>query len=283
MSLWDYAFMQRALVAAAVAGPLCALLGVFITLRGMSFFSDAVAHAALTGVALGLLAEQGLAAAGLVMPPWAHAAVLVVFCVGIAWLMTWLFERTALRADTVIAFCFTGSVAFGAIVIGRLRQARDLEAVLFGDVNALAWEDVWALGGVAVLAFVLVLGNLRALTLTTLQPDLARADGIRAGRWNLALVTLVAVTVALLIKMIGALLLSALIVVPAAAGKLLAPGFRAMLWIAMGLGLAASVGGVLVAWQVDEPTGPVIVLVQLLPLAGAIVWRALRGRGAARG
>ena len=278
MSLWDFEFMQRALVAAAVAGPVCALLGVFVTLRGMAFFSDAVAHAALTGVALSLLLEQALAQWGARLPGGAEPVLLLVFCLGIAGLMAWLFERTSLRADTVVAFCFTGSVAFGVLVMKKLEGYRNLDATLFGDINAIAWSDVVWLGALAALAVAFVGFNLRGLTLSTLQPDLARSDGLPARRLNYLLVMLVAAMVAFLIKMFGALLLSALIVIPAAAGKLFAMSFRGMLVLSVVLGLVCATGGVLAAWEFDTATGPTIVLVNLAPLAAAIGWDLVRRR-----
>src|SRR3989442_11354184 len=98
--------MQRAFLIALIAGPVAGLLGAFITLRRMAFFSDAISHAAMTGVTLGF----ALRLAGDANSP-AMQATLVVFCVAIALMMAWLFERTTLHTDTVIAFSYTGSVA----------------------------------------------------------------------------------------------------------------------------------------------------------------------------
>src|SRR5437868_6602135 len=111
--------MQRAFVIALIAGPVAGLLGTFITLRRMSFFSDAISHGAMTGVALGF----ALNLARDVNSP-AMQCTLVVFCSLVALLMAWLFQKTTLHADTVIAFSYTGSVALGVIVISRLRGYR---------------------------------------------------------------------------------------------------------------------------------------------------------------
>jgi zinc transport system permease protein len=103
--IWSYDFLRYAIISSCILGPTCALLGVFVTLRGMAFFSDALAHSAVTGVALGFLVNEKL---GLDLDPM---LVVLVFSVLLATLMAWLFQRTNLSPDTVIAFSFTGSVA----------------------------------------------------------------------------------------------------------------------------------------------------------------------------
>ena len=274
--LWHYDFMRRALMAAFLMGPVCGLLGVFITLRGMAFFSDAIAHSALTGVALGLFLEQ-------ILQPWFNLAdvvwlqslLLLVYCVGIALIMAFLFERSHLRADTIIAFCFTGSVALGVLIISKLQRYQFLEGALFGDINANSWESIGLLALLALVGFLFILSNLRVLTLTTLQEELARSDGIATRRLNYILVIVVAATVALSIKLLGTLLVSALIVIPAATAKVIAPNFRVMLLAAMGVGLAASVGGVMVSYQFDTITGPTIVLCHLAFLICALFLKKL--------
>ena len=117
---------------------------------------------------------------------------------------------------------------------------------------------------------------MRVLTLTTLQEDLARSDGIPTRRLNYALVIVVAATVALSIKLLGALLVSALIVIPAAAAKVIAPNFRVMLVAAIGFGLIASVGGVMVSYEFDTITGPTIVLCHLTFLIGALCLKKIK-------
>ncbi|VVM04753.1 partial Manganese transport system membrane protein MntB, partial [Methylacidimicrobium cyclopophantes] len=140
--------MRRALFAAALAGPVCGLLGVFLTARGMAFFSDALAHTAITGVALGLLGESAVELwLGVSLPPGLPSGLLVLWCLGAAWVMSLLFESARWRPDTVMAFCFTGSVAFGVLVMGKLGRYGFLEETLFGDINANSWGDVAVLGG----------------------------------------------------------------------------------------------------------------------------------------
>jgi len=263
---WNYEFLRNTLLSALILGPACALLGVFVTLRGMAFFSDALAHSALTGVALGFLLEEWL--------DWPVPTMLVVlvFCFALATVMAYFFERTRLKPDTIIAFSFTGSVALGVVVISALGKYRLIDGLLFGSIYAntradLILQAVFCLG---LIAFLLL--NARTYALTILQPELARAQGIRLERMNYFFALAVAATVAVGMKMVGALLLSALIVIPPAAAKLISGNFRAMLCLAPVLGLTAAVAGVVGSNTLGSPTGPTIVLANVAILLACILF-----------
>ncbi|MGD9897247.1 MAG: metal ABC transporter permease [Candidatus Methylacidiphilaceae bacterium] len=264
MDFLSYDFLRRALSAAALAGPVCGLLGVFLTARGMAFFSDALAHTAITGVALGLLGEGAVELwFGLALPRGFPSGLLLLWCLGAAWVMASLFESARWRPDTVMAFCFTGSVAFGVLVLGKLGRYGFLEETLFGDINANSWGDVAVLGAVTGTAVIVVLRRLRDFLLIVLDEDLARADGIPVHRLNRILVLLVAAVVAIALKLLGALLVSALLVVPAATARLVAPNLRLLLILAVAGGFLSSLGGVILSFYLDLATGPTIVLTQL--------------------
>lgn len=252
--IWSYEFIRYALISAAILGPTCALLGVFVTLRGMAFFSDSLAHSAVTGVALGFLLEEKT---GLSIDPM---VIVLVFSIGLASLMAWLFHRTTLRPDTVIAFSFTGSVAFGVIIIAWLQKYRLLDGILFGSIYANGPGDIIRQGCLALLVCGFLFLQMRPLTLATLNPELAQSRGIRTGWLNYAFAILIAATVVVSLRMLGALLLSALIVIPPAAAKLISNSFAVLLFVSVAIGLAAPFGGVIVSCQLDLPTGPAIVL-----------------------
>lgn len=270
--LWQYEFMRYALISATILGPTCALLGVFVTLRGMAFFSDALAHSAITGVALGFLIEESF---GLAMNPlW----VVLVFSLGLAALMARLGRSGVLAPDTVIAFSFTGSVALGVVLIAMLGKYRMLDSILFGSVYA---NDIGDIGRQLVLAFVVgsfVIVNMRSLALTTLNPEAAQVQRLPTFFLHYGFALLIAATVVVSLKMLGALLLSALIVIPAAAGKVAATSFRSLLVIALSIGLLASWAGVISSFHLDTPTGPTIVLSHIAFLLMAYAWRTLRPR-----
>src|SRR5947208_12441426 len=160
MDFLDLSQLQRAFVIALSAGPVAGLLGTFITLRRMSFFSDAISHGAMTGVTLGF----ALKLARDVNSP-AMQLTLIIFCTLIALLMAWLFERTTLHTDTVIAFSYTGSVALGVVVFTRMHSRVLLEGALFGDILASSRMDVCVIAALGVLRLGFLLFNMRALTL----------------------------------------------------------------------------------------------------------------------
>ncbi|MDX6767204.1 MAG: metal ABC transporter permease [Candidatus Methylacidiphilales bacterium] len=266
----QYEFLRNTLLAAMLLGPTCALLGVFVTLRGMAFFSDALAHSALTGVALGYLVQEIF---HFQVP---LLLVVLLFSFGLATVMAYFFEKTRLRADTIIAFSFTGSVALGVVVISALGKYRLIDGLLFGSIHAnsrtdLVLQAVFCTGLVAFL-----LANVKPYALTILQPELARAQGVNMQRLNYFFAMAIAATVAMGMKMVGALLLSALIVVPPAAAKLVSGNFRGMLVIAPAFGLIAAVAGVTGSNSLGLPTGPTIVLTNVAVLLVCLVLSSLK-------
>lgn len=267
---WNYEFLRNTLLAAMLLGPTCALLGVFVTLRGMAFFSDALAHSALTGVALGYLFQEVF---HLEVP---LLLVVLVFSFGLATVMAYFFEKTRLRADTIIAFSFTGSVALGVVVISALGKYRLIDGLLFGSIHANSRSDLVIQAVFCAGLVVFLLANVKPYALTILQPDLARAQGIKMQRLNYFFALAIAATVAIGMKMVGALLLSALIVIPPAAAKLVSGNFRGMLWIAPLIGLAAAVAGVVGSNQISSPTGPTIVLTNVGILLACIAISQLK-------
>jgi ABC-type Mn2+/Zn2+ transport system permease subunit len=265
--------LQRALWIALIAGPVLGLLGTIITLRGMAFFSDAISHSAMTGVGLGLM----LRLANDVYGP-SMQAVLVAFCCVIALIMAWLLERTSLRADTVIAFSYSGATALGVILISRLKGYQSLEGVLFGEILFASDWDVWLVIGLGLIVSIFLALNLRGLLLCTIEENLARLAGINVRRLNYSFVVLIALVVALLLQQLGALLIGGLIVIPAAASRMVARSFRQMLCLSAVFALLAGMVGILASAQYDLPTGPSIVLANTLFLflamiAGRFVFR----------
>ena len=270
MDFWNYEFLRHALYSALILGPMCGFLGVFITLRGMAFFSDALAHAALTGIALGLALQA-------VFGPGVHLMLVVLFfSLVLAAAMNHFFERTNLRPDTIIAFSFTGSVALGVLVISKLGKYRLLDGILFGDIYANTTGDLIAQGALALFIFGFFGWNLKPYLLSIVQPDLARVQGLKMERLHLLFALLIAATVTVCIKMLGALLLSGLIVIPAAAAKLLARNFRQMLALSVGIGLLTAGGGVVLSYKLDLASGPTIVMLNVAVLLGCYALGRLR-------
>lgn len=263
--------MQRAFLIALIAGPMGGLLGTFITLRRMAFFSDAISHGAMTGITLGF----ALSLAKDVNSPMMQVT-LVVFCTLIALLMAGLFERTNLQTDTVIAFSYTGSVALGVVVLSRLHSgARVLENALFGDILAASPSDVWMIGALAAAVIVFLLLNMRALTLSVIHENLAKMEGFNTRRLNYLFIILIAIVVALLIRQLGALLISGLLVVPPAAARVIARNFKQMLLLSILFGLIGAATGVFSSYHLDTPTGPTIILTDVVILSLCMILSGL--------
>ncbi|MFM2042484.1 MAG: high-affinity zinc uptake system rane protein ZnuB [Pseudomonadota bacterium] len=241
-------FLIRALLAgiglALVAGP----LGCIVVWRRMAYFGDTLAHSALLGVALGFLLGIGL-----------NTGVMLV-CVGIATALTLLQEQRRIATDTLLGIVSHSTLSLGLLALAVMESLRvDLLAYLFGDILAvgpvdLAW--IWG-GGVVVLAVLAMIW--RRLIALTVDEDLARVEGVPV-RWiRLAFMLLIATVIALAMKIVGILLVTSLLIVPAATARRFAPTPEAMAVIAAGLGALAVLSGLALSLTADLPTGPAIV------------------------
>jgi ABC-type Mn2+/Zn2+ transport system permease subunit len=254
-------WMQRALLAALFLAPLCALLGVFVTARRMAFFSDTIAHAALTGVALGY---------------WLGFAEPTLPLVGVSLLVAgaifWLRENTELLTDTIMALLLSGSVAVGILILSLLkRRPGDIHGFLFGDILAIGPAEVWQAGLLSAVVVVVVFLNLSSLSLITAQEEMARVCGVPVRRMNYLFVIVLTLAVALTIRLLGIILVTALIVIPPAAARNLSRNLRQQLLLSVAFGLAGGLGGTLLSHQLNVPCGSTIVLVCIALFAASLV------------
>jgi zinc transport system permease protein len=241
-------FVLRALAGgigvALVAGP----LGSFVVWRRMAYFGAAMAHSALLGVALGLVIG--------VNP---NLAVIVV-CILLAVLVVVLQEQTTLATDTLLGILAHGALALGLIALAFMEGVRvDLLGYLFGDVLAISWTDlawVWGGGIVVVIALAAIW---RPLLAATVHEELARVEGVAVLPVRLAFMLLLAVVIATGLKVVGLLLITSMLIVPAAAARRIATTPESMAVIAAVLGCLSVVGGLVGSMRWDTPAGPSIV------------------------
>lgn len=260
----DEPFMQRALLAALFLGPLCALLGVFVTARRMAFFSDTISHGALTGVALGFW---------LGMPD--PTAPLILFSLLIAGLIVWLRERTDLVNDTIMALLLSGSVAIGMIILSLLRRRPgDIHRFLFGDILAIGPQEVWLAAGLFALVGAGVFLKLNDLSLITVQEEMAHVCGVPVRRLNFLFVIVLTLTVAVTIRLLGIILVTSLIVIPPATARSLSGNLRQQILFSLAIGLIGALGGTALSYVLNVPCGPMIVVTCI---ALFIVSLAVRG------
>jgi zinc transport system permease protein len=249
----DYAFMQRALVAGVMTALICPPIGVFLVPRRLSLMADTLAHMALAGVALGLFLA--------VSPVLGAFVATVLGAVGIERLRS----RGALRGDAALAVFLSGGFALAIVLISLARGFNaDLFAVLFGSILTVSPEDIWvilALGGGVGMTIGLFYRQLFAITL---HEDLAQTSGVPVAALNLALALLTALTTVVAMRMVGVLLVSAMIVIPALSGFALGRSFRSATVWAVVVALVSVTVGLVAAFYLRLAAGGAIVLTALL-------------------
>jgi zinc transport system permease protein len=265
------ALLWRSVLAALGTALAAAPLGCFVVWRRMAYFGDATAHAALLGVALALATNLPLV-----------GAVLLV-SVAMAVLLARL-EGETRGADTTLGVLSHSALAIGLVTVSMVPGIRlDLSAYLLGDILAVGWGDVGIIWAGAAAVGALLAWRWSRLLLTTLGPELAIASGVDPRRERLVLTVALALVVAVAIKVVGALLISALLILPAAAARSWAATPERMAALAVCLASLAAVGGVAASFLADTPTGPSIVCVAALLFAAAAGGRALLPSGGRRG
>jgi len=252
-------FMQRALLAGLLSGAVGGLLGSVAVLRQLSFFSDALGHSALLGLTLGVV---------LGLDP---TLVLIPFAVLFALVVSTLVQRSRLPADALLNIIYSSSLAVAVVVLSRFpRYAGSLQTLLFGDILGVSSRDLLLLAVLLVVVAVVLGFNLRAQILLSLDEPLARSRGVAADVQRLLFVILLAMVVALAIKAVGVLLISAFVVIPASAARLLSRSFNSYLLLSSCLGAGGAVLGLVASAAFNLPSGPSVVIVQLLSFLTAL-------------
>jgi zinc transport system permease protein len=245
-------FVLYALVAgislALVAGP----LGSFIVWRRMSYFGDTLAHSALLGIALGLLTDS-------------NPQLSILSCLVFAFLLTLLDRRPSISTDTLLGILAHSSLALGILVLALADSVRvDLEAYLFGALLTIGNADlIWVLVIVSLVSIVLsVFWN--DFVSITVHAEIAEIEGVTVNRLNLVLVLLIALTIAVSMKIVGVLLITSLLIIPPAAARSMASTPEQMAGRASIIGCISVVLGLISAFYFDVPVGPSIVVVATL-------------------
>lgn len=245
-------FFARALVAgigtALVAGP----LGCFIVWRRLAYFGDTLSHAALLGVALALLFEVNIEL----------AVFAVSSCVAIALLL--LQKRAAVSSDALLGLLSHSALAIGLVVLAFMTWVRvDLMGFLFGDILAVSKADIVVIWGGGAVVLAVLAAIWRPLFAATVNRELAEAEGMNPGRANIVFMLLMAAVIAISMKIVGVLLITAMLIIPAATARRFAAGPEQMALLAAGIGALAVTGGLFGSLEWDTPAGPSIVVAAL--------------------
>lgn len=261
--LLQYQFIQRALIAGVFMGATLSLLGVFVVLRKSAFFGDAIAHFAFAGIALGfLLAVNPVVAA-------------VVTSLVLALTMGYLQNRTpAHTLDTIIGIFFSGAAALGIFVIGLLKGYRaDLFQYLFGDIIAITVSDVVLAGVIAIGVIIILLVTWKPFFKIIFNKEIARISGVRVNLYEYIFLGLLAVVTAVSIKIVGIILVPALLVIPAAAAKNISRNFRQMIFYSVVFGVGSVIFGLFGSLYFNTASGATIVLLSIVVFLATLVRR----------
>jgi len=246
-----YEFFIRALIAAALVGLVCAVVGSYMVLRGLSFMGDAISHAAFPGVV----------AAYLVHGPFYVGAAIAAVATSLA--IGWIGRHARLRSDTIIGVLFAGMFGLGVLMFSAIpTYVGDLFGFLFGDILGIS---AWDLVGLAVLGGVvlLIVGALwKELLYATFDPLGAGASGLNVVALDYLFLALIAMTIVVSLQAVGIILVVAMLTTPAATAQLLAVRFGRLMATAAAIGILTAIGGLYLSYFLDVASGATIVVTQ---------------------
>ncbi|MDM4720269.1 metal ABC transporter permease [Micromonospora sp. WMMA1363] len=276
MELFQYPYMQRALIGALVIGLAAPALGIYLVQRRLALIGDGVGHVALTGVGAGLLLNRSPVLVAVIVASLSAVAIEMVRARG----------RTS--GDLALALLFYGGIAGGVMLVGLSGStSADLNAYLFGSLITISPGDLTTITVLGAAILVTMLALRPALFAVCHDEEYARVSGLPVRALNLLIAVATAVTVTIAMRAVGVLLISALMVVPVATAQQVTRGFRSTMGAAMALGLFAAGSGVYVAANADTAPGASVVLMAIASFAvvalGGAGWRVLRRRRLAAG
>jgi ABC-type Mn2+/Zn2+ transport system permease subunit len=273
--------LMRGLQAAVLISIVCATLSVFVVLKRLAFIGEGIAHSALGGIALGImLFVSGSMTSVTFGQQLGIDLTTVIFCVVIAWLIGWTSRQKIISEDTAIGIFFVASLAFGIMLISlRKEYTAELFSFLFGSVLAVGSIDVYVTLGLVVLVLFILMMFYRPLFLFCLDEELAGVSGLPVGWFHYMMLTVLAVTIVVSIKILGVLLVAAFLVIPGATARMLTYRYRNMFIIANLIGLVAVLSGLILSDLIEDlPSGPAIVLGEFLIFLLAMGWGRFRDR-----
>jgi ABC-type Mn2+/Zn2+ transport system permease subunit len=264
---FGYSFFNNGLAVATLAGALCGLLGVFVVLRGMSYIGHGLSHAVFGGAAASaVVGVNYFIGAGI----WAVVSGVLIGRIA---------RRRIIGADAAIGVVTTASFAIGLALLNRYGQAKkSIEAVLFGSVLGVERADIWAVSIVAMLVATFIVAFYRRLLFATFDPDVAQVTGVKVAWVEAMVMMMLSLTILVTMRVIGTLLISALLVIPAATSRMLTNSFARMLLIAPALGAVAGFIGMNAAYHLDTSASATVILVAAIGFVLVYVATGIRGR-----
>lgn len=250
---YSFEFFRQGIVVATIAGALCGLLGVFVILRGMSYIGHGLSHAVFGGAAASaVIGVNFFIGAGI----WGVVSGVLIARVA---------RRRVLGADAAIGVVTTASFALGLALMNRYGQAsKSIEAVLFGSVLGVKFADIVAVAAVALFSLAVIVVWYRKLLFSTFDRDVAQVSGVNVGLVEAVLLALLSLTILVTMRVIGTLLISALLVIPAAASRLTTNSFSRLLWLSPVIGAVTCFVGMNASYHLDTSASATIILIDAL-------------------
>lgn len=263
---FEFAFFRNGLAVAILAGALCGLVGVYVTLRNMSYIGHGLSHAIFGGAAASaLIGFNFFVGAGI----WGLASGLAIGRVA---------RRRGVAADAAIGIVTTASFAFGIALLGLFGQVRRaLDAALFGSILGVTGTDVAVVAGVTVLAVGVVFLGYRPLLFTTFDPEVAQASGVRTGLADAGLMAILSLSILATMKVLGVVLVAAALIIPPVTARLLTTSFARLLFLSVAIGSVSAAAGMILSYHVNVSSGATIVLVSAFVFA-VVYGLTARGR-----
>ena len=242
-------FILRGILAGLAVAMISGLVGCFVVWRRMSYYGESIAHSSLLGVGLGILMGVGINLG------------IVFTCLLFGILFLWLQQSKLLSSDTLLGVLAHLALSIGIIVISMNRIKIDVHAFLFGDILAVTQNDLWGMYLAVLFVVIIICLNWSSLLLLTIDEDLAKAEGVNPLFINLLLTSILTIVVAVSIQIIGLLLITAMLIIPAATSRRLVNSPEKMAIVATLLGIISVILGIYLSVEIDAPSGPSIVVV----------------------
>lgn len=253
LEIFQYSFMVRAFIAGVIISITAPLIGTFLVAKRYALFADTLAHVSLAGVAIGLLI--GI-----------HPVIAALFTAVIAAVsMEYLRKNNNLSAETTLAMFLSGGLAVAIVIIGVSRGFNvDIFSYLFGSITTVSGTDLWIIATLGILVSAIVYFLYKELLYLVFHEEMATVSGVPAQKLNFTLIVLTAITVVASIRIVGALLIGALMVIPVVTATQLARSFKHVLLFSIGISLAVVILGLFLAYYYNLPAGGAIVLLSLI-------------------
>ena len=242
-------FIIRALIAGIAVAILVGFLGCFVVWRKMAYFGDSLSHSALLGIALGLFYSVDV-----------NLSVIVV-CTLFAVILTYLQQNKILATDSLLGILAHSSLALGMVIISFIKNKTvDIHSYLFGDILTVTNSDIYLIIFCTIIVLALLLWNFSSLVLLTISQDLAKVKGIKIFFMQLLLMFLMTLVVAISINIVGILLITSMLIIPASCARFFSKDIKQMAIISSLIGVISVIAGITSSIHFDVPTGPAIIV-----------------------